>query len=70
MPEIGHKPVFSKNTLAPCQETKHYMPWKTWAFSQEMEHAHKMHHSLHELVTAHHEINAHGLGKCDESGGM
>jgi len=30
----------------------------------------KIHHSLHEWVTAHHAINAHGLGKCDESGGM
>jgi hypothetical protein len=30
----------------------------------------KIHHSLHAWVTAHHAIKAHGLGKCDESGGM
>jgi hypothetical protein len=30
----------------------------------------KIHHSLHERVTAHHAINAQGIGKCDESGGM
>jgi len=30
----------------------------------------KKHYSLHEQLTAHHAINAHGLVKCDESGGM
>jgi hypothetical protein len=30
----------------------------------------KIHHSLHERVTAHHAINAHEIGKCDESEGM